>query len=364
MLIAAAVCRAPDRLPLIESVQLDEPRSDEVLVRIVAAGICHTDLFAPAVFPLPAVFGHEGAGVVERVGSAVGKVRRGDRVAMTFGSCGHCRLCHEGSPAYCEQGHDLQFSGMRADGSTTLRDARGAPVHGSFFQQSSFATYALGSERSITRLPDDMPLELAGPLGCGIQTGAGAVLNSLAVRAGSSIAVFGVGSVGLAAVMAARIAGCSVIIAVDVHAGRLELARELGATHALDAHGGDVAAQIHGMVRGGVHYSLDTAGQVPTFNAAIDCLARRGSCAIVTVPKLGAPFEFSGLGLLLGGRRLIAVIEGDSVPDVFIPRLARFHAQGLLPLERLTREYDFSDIGAALDDAQHARAIKPILRME
>jgi aryl-alcohol dehydrogenase len=316
------------------------------------------------VFPLPAVFGHEGAGIVERVGSAVSKVRRGDRVSMSFGSCGHCRLCHEGAPAYCEQGHDLQFSGQRSDGSATLRDARGERVHGSFFQQSSFATYALGTERSVTRLPDGMPLELAGPLGCGIQTGAGAVLNSLAVRAGSSIAIFGVGSVGLAAIMAARIAGCSIIVAVDVNAGRLELARELGATHLLNAAEADIVPRIQGIARGGVHYSLDTAGQVQTFNDAILCLARRGSCAIVTVPKLGAPFEFSGLGLLLGGRRLIAVLEGDRVPDIFIPQLAQFHAEGRLPLEKITQDYDFRNIATALDDAQHARAIKPILRME
>ncbi len=348
---------------MIESLELDEPRSDEVLVRMVAVGICHTDLFASGLYPLPAVFGHEGAGIVERVGTAVSKVKRGDRVAMTFGSCGHCRLCHEGSPAYCEVGHDLQFTGIRSDGSTTLREVNGAKVHGSFFQQSSFASYALGTERSVCKLPDDMPLELAGPLGCGIQTGAGAVLNSLGARAGSSIAVFGVGSVGLAAIMAARIAGCTIIVAVDVVAERLALAQELGATHVLDGREGDVVARIQAIARGGAHYSLDTAGQVGTFNDAIHCLSRRGSCAIVTVPKLGAPFEFSGLGLLLGGRRLIAVLEGDSVPEVFIPRLARFYLDGRLPLQRLTREYDFKDIATALDDAHHARAIKPILRM-
>lgn len=364
MLISAAVCRAADRPVAIETLELDEPRADEVLVRIVATGVCHTDLFAPGLFPLPAVFGHEGAGVVERVGSAVSKLRVGDRVSMTFGSCGHCELCHTGMPAYCEHGHALQFDGARADGSSTLRDAGGHVVHGSFFQQSSFATHALGSERSVTRLPDEMPLALAGPLGCGIQTGAGAVLNSLAARAGSSIAIFGTGSVGLAAVMAARIAGCSRIIAIDVNAQRLELAREIGATDTIDATPGDVVPRIQGLVKGGVNYSLDTAGQVQTFNAAIECLKRRGSCAVVTIPKLGAPFEFSGLGLLLGGRRLIAVLEGDSVPDVFIPQLAHYHLQGKLPLQLLTRDYDFANIATALDDAHHARAIKPILRME
>jgi aryl-alcohol dehydrogenase len=173
-----------------------------VLVKIAASGICHTDLFAPRMYPLPAVLGHEGAGVVVRVGSAVSKVRPGDRVAMTFGSCGHCRLCGQGSPAYCEHGSHLQFGGARADGSKTLRNASG-PVTGSFFQQSSWATHALGTERSVVRIPDAIPFEIAAPLGCGIQTGAGAVFNNLKVGSGASVVVFGVGSVGLAAIMAA-----------------------------------------------------------------------------------------------------------------------------------------------------------------
>ena len=363
MLISAAVCRAAGAAPQIEPLELDAPRADEVLVRLVATGICHTDLFSSGIYPLPAVFGHEGAGVVERVGAGVGKVKAGDRVSMTFGSCGQCRLCHAGHPAYCEGGHDLQFSGRRLDGSTTLRDASGAAVHGSFFQQSSFATHALGTQRSVVKLPDAMPLERAGPLGCGIQTGAGAVLHSLAARAGSSIAIFGVGSVGLAAVMAARLAGCSTIVAVDVKPERLELAREFGATHGFDAREGDVVARIQGVARGGVMFSLETAGQIQTLNDAINCLARRGACAIVTVPKMGAAFEWSPLNLLLGGRRLISVLEGDSVPDVFIPQLAELYLSGRLPLDRLTRDYDFRDIGRALDDAHHGRTIKPILRM-
>jgi len=362
-LIQAAVCRAADTPVAIETLQLDAPRPDEVLVRIVAAGICHTDLFAPALCPLPAVFGHEGAGIVERVGTAVSKVRVGDRVAMTFGSCGHCTQCQTGAPAYCLGGFALQFGGQRADGSTTLRDVGGRAVHGSFFQQSSFASHALGTERSVTRLPDELPLELAGPLGCGIQTGAGAVLHSLAAGAGSSIAIFGVGAVGLAGVMAARIAGCSQIIAIDVHAARLELARELGATHLIDATQGDVVARILGLVPDGVNYSLETAGQAQTFHDSIGCLTRRGSCALVTVPNAGGAFQFSAATLLTRGTRLIAVLEGDSVPDVFIPQLAHYYLRGQMPLQRLTRDYDFNDIATALDDAHHARAIKPILRM-
>jgi aryl-alcohol dehydrogenase len=361
--ISAAVCRAADQPVRLETLELDAPRADEVRVRIVAAGVCHTDLFAPLRFPLPAVFGHEGAGVVERVGSAVRRLRVGDRVAMTFGSCGHCQNCSTGVPAYCEAGHELQFGGKRGDGSYTLRELTGAPVRGAFFQQSSFATYALGSERSVVKLPDAMPLELAGPLGCGIQTGAGAVLNTLRAEAGSSIAIFGVGSVGLAAVMAARLAGCARIVAIDINSERLSLAQEFGATHTLNAEGGELAARIKGIVPRGMDYSFENAGQVETYLAAIECLARRGSCAIATVPRLAEPFNHSPFPILTGGRRLLGCLEGDSVPEQFIPQLAEHYLRGELPFDRLVRYYDFSDIAQALDDAHHQRAIKPVLRM-
>lgn len=364
MQISAAVWRSPEGAPALERLDLDEPRDDEVLVRIVAAGICHTDLFSALRFPLPAVFGHEGAGIVERVGARVGKVRRGDRVALTFGSCGHCARCHSGDVAYCENGHQLQFSGKRADGSTTLRDAAGLAVHGSFFQQSSFATHAIASERNVVKVPDALPLELAAPLGCGVQTGAGAVLNTLAARPGTSIAIFGSGSLGLSAVMAARLVGCATIIAVDVREDRLELARELGATHVFDARQGDTVGRIRAATRGrGVNYAFETAGVVQTFNDAIECLARQGTCAIATIPKLGAPFEWSPLNLLLRAARLVVCIEGDSVPDLFIPQLAELQLAGRLPYERFCRDYPFEQFLTAWDDAEQARTIKPVLRM-
>lgn len=361
MITRAAVTRAAGVAPVIETLELATPRDDEVIVRLVATGICHTDLFAPSICPLPAVFGHEGAGVVERVGARVGRVRPGDRVVMTFGSCGRCSQCAGNAPAYCESGHALQFGGARADGSTTL-SCSGEPVHGSFFQQSSFATFALGTERNVVPLPPDMPLELAAPLGCGVQTGAGTVLRSLRAPSGASIAVFGAGTVGLSAIMAARHARLSTIIAVDIDPARLELARELGATHALDARDGDVAARIRTIVRSGVMYSIETSAAVPALNDAIACLAHRGECALVTVPALGAPVPISLLPLLTGGRRLVAVLEGDSVPDEFIPQLAAMHLAGELPIERLTAAYDFADIGRALADAEAGRAVKPVLR--
>ncbi len=362
MRIRAAVTRAVDRPPQIEALDLDEPRADEVLVRVVASGVCHTDLFAPHLVRLPAVFGHEGAGVVERVGSAVRKVRVGDRVVMTFGSCGTCVQCAADSPAYCEHGHDYQFAGLRRDGTRTLRGGE-EPISGAFFSQSSFANYALGTERSVVPIPDDMAFERAAPLGCGIQTGAGAVLNILRVQPGESLAVFGVGAVGLAAVMAARIAAAAVIVAVDVIPERLALARELGATHVIDARTSEVVPMIRELTRGGVRYSFETAGQKATFTQALECLRHKGVCALATLPALGQPYSQTLLPLLMGGKSLVSVLEGDSDPDRFIPLLVQHHLAGRLPIERLIVSYPFEQIARALDDAEHGRVIKPVLRM-
>jgi aryl-alcohol dehydrogenase len=362
MRIRAAVTRAADQPPEIETLELDEPQPDEVVVRIAASGVCHTDLLAPHLVSLPAVFGHEGAGVVERVGSAVRKVRAGDRVVMTFGSCGACPQCAVDSPAYCEHGHDYQFAGRRRDGSKTLR-AGAEAISGAFFSQSSFATYALGTERSVVPIPAAMPFEMAAPLGCGIQTGAGTVLNILRLRAGESLAVFGVGAVGLAAVMAARIAEAALIIAVDVVPERLSLARELGATHVIDARSGDVVAAIRDLSQGGVRYSFETAGQTATFTQAIECLRHKGTCALATIPALGKPYTQTLLPLLMGGKSLVSVLEGDSDPDRFIPELVQHYLAGRLPLERLVVEYPFDQIARAFDDAARGRTVKPVLRM-
>ena len=359
--IQAWVHRSPEAPPRLESVQLDAPRPDELRVRLAACGVCHTDLFAPRLVPLPAVLGHEGAGVVEAVGSRVTTLRPGDRVVLTFGSCGDCAHCSDGAPAYCAHGHELQFGGQRADGSGTFTGPS-AGIHGAFFQQSSFATHAIATERNAVRIPDDLSFERAAPLGCGVQTGAGAVLNTLACREGSSLAIFGVGPVGLSAVMAARLAGCAEVIAVDVLPQRLELARELGASSTLDAREGDVAARIRSLTRGGAHFSIETAGTEESFRDAIDCLARRGVCGLCTVPRLGESIEFRPLSILKG-RTVTGVLEGSSVPAEFIPRLARLHLEGRLPYDRLITTYDFADLPRALDDAVQGRVVKAVLRM-
>jgi aryl-alcohol dehydrogenase len=232
MRIQAAVTESQGAAFAIEELEVDELRGDELLVRVAACGICHTDLIIRDQWypvPLPAVLGHEGAGVVEAVGTAVTKVGVGDRVAMSFGSCGSCPTCAAGRPWVCHDFWGRNFGATRPDGSTALRRA-GSPIHSHFFGQSSFATHAVATERNVVKLDPNVPLEVVAPFGCGIQTGAGAVLNAVRPPAGASIAVFGTGTVGLAAVIAARVAGCTTMIGVDVRPPRLELASELGAT--------------------------------------------------------------------------------------------------------------------------------------
>lgn len=202
MQITAAVVREKASPFQITELELAEPRNDEVLVRIVASGVCHTDLIIRDQYypvPLPVVLGHEGSGVVEQVGKDVTKVQPSDHVVMSFFSCGNCPNCRQGKPGYCLNFYNSNFSGARLDGSSAFKQGE-TKVHGHFFGQSSFATYALASERNIVKVPKDVPLELLGPLGCGVQTGAGSVLNSLNPEVGSSIAVFGADSVGLSAV--------------------------------------------------------------------------------------------------------------------------------------------------------------------
>jgi aryl-alcohol dehydrogenase len=350
----------------LTEVTLDAPRPDEVVVRLVAAGLCHTDLSVRAgklPSPFPVVLGHEGAGIVEEVGYRVTSVAPGDKVLLSFTSCGACGNCLAGHPAYCAGFLPLNFGGARADGTGTLNGADG-PVAGHFFGQSSFATYALADERSLVKVAPDAPLDLLAPLGCGIQTGAGTVLNVLRPEIGGTLAVFGVGAVGLAAVMAAALGGPSRIVAVDVVPERLELARELGATDVVDARGDGVAAALRDLTGGaGVDYAVEASGNVGALSAAIDALALRGTCAIVGAPAFGTtvPVDVNGL---LGGKRIIGVTEGDADPRRFVPLLADLVARGALPLEKLVRRYPFADIEKAVLATERGEVVKAVLTFD
>ncbi len=255
MKITAAVAEAVGSPLTIKELELDELRPDEVRVRLVATGVCHTDAvvrdgWIPTTFPI--VLGHEGAGVVEAVGATVHDLAPGDHVVLTVASCGTCRSCRSGHPSYCLDSYGQNFAGGRGFGTdTSLTDADGHSVNSHFFGQSSFSTHVNAARRSVVKVRDDVPLELLGPLGCGVQTGAGAVLNVLKPGPGDSIVVFGTGAVGMSALLAAVAARATTIIAVDLNPDRLALALELGATHAIDAGKEDALERIREITGGG-----------------------------------------------------------------------------------------------------------------
>lgn len=364
MKIQAAVARAPGKLAY-EPLDLDSPRDNEILVRVVATGICHTDLSAiEQLLParLPMVPGHEGAGIVEAVGASVTKVTPGDHVVMTYDYCDDCRACKDHDHTYCHHAVERCFLGDRPDGSATLHDADKNIVHGSFFGQSSLATYALCYDRNVVKVRKDAPLELLGPLACGIQTGAGAVLNALNVTEATDFAVFGAGAVGLSAVMAAHVARAPAIIAVDISEDRLEMARNLGATHVFNSKNGDPVAFIRSVADGGVLRALDTSGVPAVMQQALAATAPRGTCGWLAGvdPALEVPVNPT---FLLAGRSVKGIIEGESHDaQAFISRLIDLYMDGNFPFDKLCRFYDMDQLEGAITDSRSGRTIKPIVR--
>jgi aryl-alcohol dehydrogenase len=350
----------------LTDLELDDPAPDEVLIRVLGVGICRTDLhIRDQEYPVPAfpvVAGHESVGVVEAVGATVTGIAVGDRVLASYPSCGACPACKAGRNPYCAHGFALSFGGTRLDGSTALHRPDGSPVHGHVFQQSSFATHAVVHQGNLVVLPGTIedPALLA-PLACGVQTGAGAVLESLRVGPGSSIAIWGTGSVGLSAVMAAKVAGAATIVAVDTQPGRLELARELGATHTVDARRASPAHWTD-LVRDGLDHGVETTGSPQVLAGALDAMAMGGELALVGAAPAGTTAAID-MGRLLNGRRLRGVIQGDAVPQDLLPRLIALHQDGRLPFDRLVTSYDFDRIEQAVADMTAGRVIKPLLRM-
>ena len=364
MEIKAAVVSETSGEFRIERLDLCDPNDDEVVVRILGVGICHTDLawrdgHLP-IPPPPSVFGHEGAGVVERVGGRVTKVKPGDHVVLAWDYCGACAPCKSGKVLYCLNFFLHNFHGARPDGSITLHKDDQA-IHGSFFSQSSFADFALANERNVVKVRDDVPLEILGPMGCGVMTGAGAVMNSLQPRPGSAIAVFGVGAVGMSAVLAAAVCGCTTIIAVDVNADRLKVAKELGATHTVNANEVDPVEAIRNMTGGGVEFSLECVGSPKVLRQAVDVLPRLGVCGLLGVVPPGTEVALD-MDLIMNGRTVKGILGGDAIPDLFIPRLIELYHQGRLPFDRLVAFYPFDAINQAVEDMEAGRVIKPVLR--
>ncbi|MFF4803078.1 NAD(P)-dependent alcohol dehydrogenase [Streptomyces sp. NPDC001351] len=348
----------------LADVELDEPGPHEAVVRMVATGLCHTDLGVASgglPFPLPGVLGHEGAGVVEAVGQAVTGIAPGDQVVLSFTSCGECRNCHGGHPAYCATWLPLNLiGGRRADGTSTIsRD--GTPLGGHFFGQSSFAERALVDERSLVKVDADVPLESIAPLGCGVQTGVGAVWNVLKPVTGSTIVVLGAGAVGLSAVMAAALTPATRIVAVDKVGERLLLAQELGATHTVNVGEADLGEALAEITGGqGADGVVETTGSVAVLRQGVDALAARGTLVVVGAPPFGSEVALDVNGLL-GGKQVVGLTLGDAETQSFIPSLVQLVKEGRLPLHRLISTYPFADIDQAVRDMGAGKAIKPVL---
>lgn len=364
MQIKAAIIEEKGQDFQIVDMELDPPKAGEVLVKVASCGVCHTDdvarhQFAPV--PLPAVFGHEGSGVVEQAGEGVTDFKAGDRVGFSYGWCGKCDACRMGKPYGCLENYRLNFSGVQYDNTKRLR-YKGREVS-SFFGQSAFATYAVVHQNNLIPAPDDIALDLIGPLGCGIQTGAGAIFNYLRPEADTSILVTGCGAVGLSCVMAANIAGCSKIIACDIVEPRLQLALELGATHTINAkETTDVPAAVRDLTNGaGSHYAVDCTGIGPCVRQSLISVRSAGICVILGLTQeLTIHVETELMGK---SKTLTGLVEGLSVPQVFIPKLLNYYRQGKFPFDRLIRFYDFQDINQAFEDTKSGKVIKAVLRM-
>jgi aryl-alcohol dehydrogenase len=359
----AAILRKEGQPLSLEDVELAELAGDEVLVRIAGVGVCHTDISAAmgmVPLPLPAVLGHEGSGVVVAVGPEVDGLVPGDHVVLSFDFCGECHTCTTKTPAYCALFAPLNYFGERLDGSVTMHNGD-EEIHGNWFGQSSFSSMAIANARNAVKVPDDLPVHLLGPLGCGLQTGAGSVMNVLNAKAGESLAVFGMGAVGLSAVMAGKALGCEPIIAVDINPDRLDIARALGATHCINpTQTSDLVWDVMAVAPNGVDYSLDAVGANPVIRQALEILRSPGHC--VTVGFQGLQHDITiDQGHLLLGRRLSGVIEGDADPRTFVPTLVQLYRDGKFPFDRLIKTYPFSQINEAIAASESGDVVKPVL---
>lgn len=362
----AAVVRELGKPFQIESIEVAAPRDDEVRVRIAGVGICHTDVVVRDGFnvPVPVVLGHEGSGVVEAVGSKVSRIKVGDHVVLSYNSCGQCQTCRDERPAFCLSFYPENFSGVRPEDNSSPLSAGGAMLHGNFFGQSSFASYAVAHERNTVVVDKSLPLEIMGPLGCGIQTGAGTVARALDLRKGQSIAIFGGGAVGLSGVLAAVALEAAKIIVVEINPERGRLAKSLGATHVINPKDQpDVLAAIKGLSGGGVTHAMDSTGIPSVIATAFQALLPGGMLGLIGVPPPDGMLHISLMDLLIRGVGVKTIIEGNADPQEFIPQMIRWYQDGKFPFDRLISKFSFEQINEACLASEKGTAIKPVLVM-
>jgi len=347
----------------IEEVTVDEPQANEVLVKMVATGVCHSDLGiikGENPSPLPIVLGHEGAGIVEKVGPGVTIVQPGDHAVLpAIYTCGKCRYCVEGEPALCSEVLPAQLAGALPGGRKPLRKG---DQELNIFYTSAFAEYAVVHERMAVKVRDDAPLDVVCLLSCAVTTGVGTVLNRPGMRAGESMVIYGCGGVGLCAVMGAKLAGAGKLIAVDILDRKLEMAKELGADYVINAFQEDPQQRVMEITGGGADYSIESIGNVNTMAQAFGSIHSGGTCILVGAAPLGdmlslAPYEF------LLGKTLTGSFLGNVRTRVDVPRYVDLYMDGKLPIDKLiTRYYSLDEINEALGALERGEVIRSVIR--
>ncbi|NLO80505.1 MAG: alcohol dehydrogenase catalytic domain-containing protein [Xanthomonadaceae bacterium] len=355
---------AQSRPLTIDEVELAPPGEGEVLVRVAAAGLCHSDLSVingDRPRPTPMALGHEAAGVVEQVGPGVHDLAVGDHVVMVFvPSCGHCQPCAEGRPALCEPGAAANTVGTLLSGARRIR-RHGAEIN-HHLGVSAFAEYAVVSRRSLVKIDQDLPLEQAALFGCAVLTGVGAVVNTAQMRAGATAAVIGLGGVGLAALLGARAAGASRIIAIDLAEDKLKLAKELGATDVFNAGSADCVEAVRAATGGGVEFAFEFAGSVRALELAYRITRRGGMTVTAGLPPPDAAFPLPAVNLVAEERTVKGSYIGTCVPMRDIPRYIALFRQGRLPVDRLlTSRLRLDEINEGFDRLARGEAIRQVV---
>jgi alcohol dehydrogenase len=349
----------------IEEVNLAPPQPAEVLVRIAGAGLCHSDLSVingDRPRPLPMVLGHEGSGEIVEVGAAITDVRVGDHVAFQFSaSCGRCRRCVEGRPQICERAAVAKAAGELMAGGSRITSLNGERIdHHSGL--SCMAEYAVVDRGSVVVIDQDMPLAAAALFGCAVMTGVGAVINTARIRPGDSVAIVGLGGVGLSGVMGAKLAGAGTIVAIDLEPSKLEVACSVGATHMVCARDADCVEQVRELTNGGVDFAFELAGSIDAMHTAYGVVKYGGSVVICGLPAVTAAFSVNQCDLVGQEKSIRGSYMGSCVPVRDIPRFIRLHREGRLPVDRLIDGYiGFDELNAGFDKLQNVKAIRQIL---
>jgi NDMA-dependent alcohol dehydrogenase len=365
--VLAAVLREVNAPLSLEDVELADPGPGEVLVRLRASGVCHSDwnvVTGATPNPLPAVLGHEGAGVVEAAGDGVSTVAEGDHVILSWlPACGRCFYCQAGRPALCDVAMEDMFRGTLPGGALRLSRDGESLHHYSYL--STFAERCVAPEACCVRIRADAPLDVAALVGCAVMTGVGAVVNRARVEPGSAVAVFGAGGVGLSAIMGARLAGARTIVAADPVRFKREKALELGATHAVDPAGEDVAAYLRELTDGrGADYAFDTAGARGTVALAYEAVRRGGTVVAVGIPPLDATADLPGPSLPREEKVVTGSFYGSCRPHVDMPLLLDLFMEGRLPLDRLvSRTYPLADVNDAFSAMNAGEVARAVLRL-